>query len=415
MFDLKNIPSSPGVYIYKDSNNKIIYIGKAINLKKRVTQYFQRDDALGSKTLQLVSKINKIDYQVVGSEIEALILESSLIKQYKPKYNSQLKDDKSYLYITISKDKIPLIKAAFKSTLNSNSIFFGPFPDASAVKNLLKTLRVIFPFYSSPHGSKKCLYCHLNLCLGPKPNLKEYKKNINKIKSILNGNFLRLISKLKKEMFYFSKSQNFEMAKTRRDQINSINYITSGWRNLNNLYQKIDLQEDQTSKVLNELKVILSPYFPKIKDIDRLEAYDISNLGSKYFVGSMIVSNKGIIDKDEYRQFKIYSKITPDDQFMIKEIVYRRLKHEEWIFPNLILVDGGKAQVTAASSITNIPVIGLAKKEEIIVIKTSDSWKEIRLPKNSPALLFLQNLRNEAHRFANRYRQSLIKKSLIAV
>jgi len=250
MFDLKSIPSSPGVYIYKNSDNKIIYVGKAINLKKRVTQYFQRDDALGPKTLQLVSNIAKIDYHIVGSEIEALILESSLIKQYRPKYNSQLKDDKSYIYITISKDKIPLIKSAFKSNLNSDLIFFGPFPDGSAVKNLLKTIRVIFPFYSSHHGSKKCLYCHLNLCPGPTPDLKEYKKNILKIKSILNGNFSKLISRLSKEMFSFSKSENFEMAKTRRDQINSLNYVISGWRSLNNLYKNIELQEDQISKVV---------------------------------------------------------------------------------------------------------------------------------------------------------------------
>lgn len=413
MFDLKKIPQSPGVYIYKDSENKIIYVGKAINLRKRVTQYFQRDDALGQKTLQLVSNIAKIDYHTVGSEIEALILESSLIKQYRPKYNSQLKDDKSYIYITISKDKIPLIKPAFKSSLNQNSLFFGPFPDSGAVRNLLKTIRTIFPFYSSIHGPKKCLYCHLNLCPGPVPNLKEYKKNISRIKSILNGNFSRLISRLNKEMISFSKSENFEMAKTRRDQINSLNYVISGWRSLNNLYQKIELQEDQIGKALRDLKSILLPYFPDLKDINRFEAYDISNSGFKHFVGSMTVFQNGKIDKDEYRQFKIYSKNTPDDQFMIKDVVYRRLKHKEWSYPDLILVDGGKPQVSAANQVCfDIPIIGLAKKEETIVIKTDDDWVEIKLQKNSPALNLLQQLRDEAHRFANRYRQKLIKKTI---
>lgn len=409
MLDLKSIPSSPGVYIYKNSDNKIIYVGKAINLKKRVTQYFQRDDALGPKTLQLVSNIAKIDYQVVGSEIEALILESSLIKQYRPKYNSQLKDDKSYIYITISKDKIPLIKPAFKSSLNSKSLFYGPFPDSSAVKSLLKTIRVIFPFYSSHHGPKKCLYCHLNLCPGPNPDIKEYKKNINKIKNILKGNFSRLISKLNKEMVTFSKSQNFEMAKVRRDQINALSYVISGWRNINNLYQKVDLEEDRVGKALRELKNILSPYFCDLKNINKIEAFDISNLGSKYFVGSMAVFQNGNIDKDQYRKFKIYSKVTQDDQFMIKEIVYRRLKHPEWTYPDLILVDGGKPQVSAASFvIKNIPIIGLAKKQEIIIIKTATNWVEINLPKNSPSLLLLQRLRDEAHRFANNYRKGLI-------
>jgi excinuclease ABC subunit C len=222
MLDLKNIPSSPGVYIYKNSDNKIIYIGKAINLKKRVSQYFRSDEALGYKTKQLVSQISSIDFKVVSSEIEALILESSLIKQYRPKFNSQLKDDKSYIYITVSKDKIPLIKPAFKSNLNQNCFFYGPFPDSAAVKNLLKTIRVIFPFYSSHHNPKKCLYCHLGLCPGPDPDIKEYKKNIIRIKHILNGNFSKLILKLEKEMTVFSKSQNFEMAKIRRDQITSL-------------------------------------------------------------------------------------------------------------------------------------------------------------------------------------------------
>ncbi|HPT65854.1 MAG TPA: GIY-YIG nuclease family protein [Candidatus Woesebacteria bacterium] len=409
---ISNLPSSPGVYIYKNSDNKIIYVGKAVNLKKRVTQYFKNDEALGYKTKQLVSQITKIDFKIVQSEIEALILESSLIKQYRPKFNSQLKDDKSYIYITISKDKIPIIKPAFKSTLNSNSIFYGPFPDSSAVKNLLKTIRAIFPFYSSHHSPKKCLYCHLNLCPGPNPEIKEYKKNINKIKSILNGNFSRLISKLTKEMTIFSKSENFEMAALRRDQINALNYIISGWKSLTNLYQRINLQEDQIGKSLNELKTILSPYFPNLNNINRFEAYDISNLGSKYFVGSMVVFQNGNISKDQYRQFKIYSKVTPDDQFMIKEVIYRRLKHQEWTLPDFILVDGGKPQVSAANSICQLPIIGLAKKQETIFIKTPTDWVEINLPKNSSALLLLQNLRNEAHRFANNYRKKLIKKTI---
>lgn len=415
MIDLKNIPSSPGVYIYQNADNKIIYVGKAVNLKKRVSQYFQTDQALGYKTKQLVSQIAKIDYHVVDSEIEALILESSLIKQYRPKYNSQLKDDKSYIYITISKDKIPIIKPAFKSTLNSKSIFFGPFPDSAAVKSLLKTIRQIFPFYSAPHGKKPCLFCHLNLCPGPNPNLKEYRKNIIKIKSILNGNFSRLLSKLNKEMQTFSKSQNYEMAKLRRDQIDAINYVISGWQHLNNLYQQVELQEDQIGKALSGLQSVLFPYFPNLKELDRIEAYDISNLGSKYFVASMVVVKEGRVDKDEYRQFKIYSKVTQDDQFMMKEAVYRRFKHPEWSLPDLIMVDGGKPQVSAASLVSgDIPIIGLAKKQETIVIKTATNWVEINLPKNSSSLQLLQRLRDEAHRFANRYRQKLFRQASLS-
>lgn len=417
MIDLKKIPKLPGVYIYKDNSGKIIYIGKAINLFKRVSQYFQRDDALGYKTNQLVSQIADVSYQVVNSEIEALVLESSLIKQYRPKFNSQLKDDKSYVYITITKDKFPLIHPAFKSNLNNKNIFFGPFPDSPSVKSLLKTIRTIFPYYSKPHGNKLCLYCHLGLCPGPNPDIKEYRNNISNIKKILNGHFQKLLSQLKKEMIYFSKSQDFENAVLRRDQINSLNYVISGWKSINHLYQSVEFKEDQVQKSLAELKLTLKPYFSNLKEIKRIEGYDISNLGSKYFVGSMVVFQKDKLDSKEYRQFKINFKDTPDDQFMIKEIIYRRLKHPEWGNPDLILVDGGKPQVAAANQALKllegkiIPIIGLAKKFETIVINQNNNWVEINLPKNSPSLLLLQQLRDEAHRFANRYRKKLIKLS----
>jgi excinuclease ABC subunit C len=413
VIDIKKIPSSPGVYIYKNNQGKIIYIGKAVNLKKRVSQYFQTDQALGYKTNRLVSEITDISFHVVGSEIEALVLESSLIKQYRPKFNSQLKDDKSYIYITITKDKLPLIRPAFKSTLNKDDQFYGPFPDSASVKSLLKTIRHIFPYYSKKHGPQKCLYCHLGLCPGPNPDQKEYRATISKIKKILNGNFKKVINQLTKEMNIFSKSENFELARIKRDQITAINYVISGWKNISHLYQNVDLKEDQSQKATDELKLTLSSYFPQMKNINRIEAYDISNLGSKYFVGAMTVFQDGSLSKAEYRQFKIDSKVTPDDQFMIKEIIYRRLKHREWNYPDLILVDGGKPQVSSANSIvTNVPIIGLAKKQETIVIKNDDQWTEINLPKNSPSLRLLQQLRDEAHRFSNRYRKTLIKSKM---
>ncbi len=420
MIDLSHLPNSPGVYIYKNTEGKIIYIGKAVNLKKRVSQYFQSDHALGYKTGHLVSEITDISFHTVGSEIEALVLESSLIKQYRPKFNSQLKDDKSYIYITITKDKFPLIKPAFKSTLNQNDLFYGPFPDSRSVKSLLKTIRHIFPYYSKKHDLKPCLYCHLGLCPGVNPNPKEYRANISKIKKILNGHFHKLISQLTKEMNVFSKAENYELAKVRRDQINSLNYVISGWQSLSHLYQEIDFKEDKYQKACDQLVLTLSPYFPKLKQINRLEGYDISNLGSKVFVGAMTVYQDGKIDNSQYRQFKIDSKITPDDQFMIKEIIYRRLKHSEWSYPNILMVDGGKPQVSAAHQAlelstnpqTNqICLIGLAKKLETIVIKTVDNWVEINLPKNSPALQLLQQIRDEAHRFSNRYRKTILNKN----
>ncbi|HBP51288.1 MAG: Excinuclease ABC, C subunit domain protein [Candidatus Shapirobacteria bacterium GW2011_GWE1_38_10] len=412
MIDLQNIPTSPGCYIYRNSVGEIIYIGKAINLKKRVSQYFKRDNALGPKTKALVSQVASIETKTVGSEIEALILESSLIKKYHPKYNSQLRDNKSYLYICISKSKIPTVFTAHSSNLPPHADIFGPFPDGSSVKSLLKTIRRLFPFRSvEKHPKTPCLYCHLGLCPGLNPDSKTYHQNIIKIKKILNGHFKSLLTSLNKEMKIASKSVEYEKALILKDQIDSLNYIVSGWHNLKNLYVDINLPEDKQSQAIESLETTLRPYL-NIKNIHRIECFDISQMGTNYFVGSMVVWQNGNIDTSEYKKFKIRSKATPDDQFMMKEVIYRRLRHPEWGTPDLIVVDGGKPQVSAISPITDLPLIGLAKRIETIVIKNADSWVEINLPARSEALLLLERLRNEAHRFANRYRKELMSKSL---
>ncbi len=410
MIDLKNLPENPGCYIYRNSSGEIIYVGKAINLKKRISQYFHREDALGPKTKTLVSQIASVETRIVGSEIEALILESSLIKKYRPKYNSLLKDDRSYLYICISKEKIPRIFTAHSSNLPEKAEIYGPFPDASAASSLLKTLRRLFPFRSvEKHPKTSCLYCHLGLCPGPNPDPKSYRQNISKIKKILNGRFKSLSRGLNKEMKIASKLEEYEKALILKNQIDSISYIVSGWHNLKNLFDDINLPDDNQSAAIAELETTLRPYL-NIKNINRFEVYDISQLGNKYFVGSMVVWQNGHIDTSQYRKFKIKLKSSPDDQFMMKEVVYRRLQHPEWAFPDLIVVDGGKPQVSSISTITTIPLIGLAKKLETIVIKDTDSWMEINLPPKSQALLILERLRNEAHRFANKYRKELIAK-----
>lgn len=412
MVDLSVLPESPGVYIYRNSKDDIIYVGKAINLKKRISQYFLRDNALGPKTKTLVSQIHSIETKIVNSEIEALILESSLIKKYRPKYNSLLKDDRSYIYICITKEKIPRIFTTHSSRLPLKADIYGPFPDALAAKSLLKTIRRLFPYRSQEkHPKNECLYCHLGLCPGPNPDSKSYRSNILKIKKILNGKISSLPNSLTKEMKIASKSQDYELALKLKQQIDSLNYITSGWKNLKLMFEDINLPDDKDSQAINELQTILKSYF-SIKKINRFEVYDISQLGNNYFVGSMVVWQDGYIDKSQYKKFKIKSKQIADDQFMLQEVLSRRLHHPEWPFPDLIVVDGGKPQVSSISQITNLPIIGLAKKEETIVIKNKSKWIEINLPKYSKALLLLENLRNEAHRFANSYRKQLMHRAL---
>lgn len=415
MIDLAALPTTPGIYLYRDVSGHIIYVGKAVNLKKRISQYFQRDDALGPKTATLVSQIASIETKTVGSEIEALILEASYIKKYRPKYNSLLKDDRSYQYICITREKFPRVFPVFQSTADSQNYLYGPFPSGLAVRSLLKTIRQIFPYYGlKKHPKTLCLYCHLHLCPGPTPDPVDYRHNISQIKKILSGKFKTLTRQLKKEMLSASKASHFELALLRRQQLESINYVVSGWSHLSHLYTTTEVPEDRSSRATNELLSTLQPYFPRLQSINRIECFDISQLGKKYFVSSMTVWQNGHLDHQAYRQFKITSKDSPDDQFMIKETVYRRLRHSEWGSPDIIVVDGGKPQVAAASSLSNLPpaLIGLAKKQETIVIRHQDEWVEINLPANSSGLRLLQSLRDEAHRFANRYRKKLIDQSI---
>jgi len=410
--DLTSIPTSPGVYIYRNLAGEIIYVGKAINLKKRVSQYFSRDDALGLKTASLVSQIASIETKVVDSEIQALILEASLIKKHKPKFNSLLKDDRSYTYICISKEPIPRVFSSRFSDLDPKDIIYGPFPNGSAVNSLFKTLRRIFPYRSQiSHPQKLCLYCHLGLCPGPNPEPKAYRQNIGKLKKVLSGKITSLQRQLQKDMKIASKLENYESALQTRYQLESINYIVSGWSALSKFYDKVDLPEDRQSSAIQELLTTLKPYL-NLQKIDRIECYDISQLGYKHFVGAMTVYLNGRIDKSQYRKFKILTKATPDDQYMLKEVVYRRLQHPEWGTPDLIVIDGGKPQVSSVSAITDYPTIGLAKRLETLVIKLGTDFIEINLPQNSNALNLLKSLRDEAHRFANRYRKTLMSKSM---
>jgi excinuclease ABC subunit C len=304
-----------------------------------------------------------------------------------------------------------LVYSTHLSQIPAKADVFGPFPSGSDVNRLLKTIRRIFPYFVKKHGPKPCLYCHLGLCPGPDISRTDYLKIINKIKKILNGKFSLLRRQLVKEMTEDSKNQHYESALQIRRQIESLDYIVSGWKNLNNLFEQINLPEDRQSSAINELITTLNPYLGLTK-INRLECFDISQMGNKYFVGSMVVWQSGLIDHSQYRKFKIYSKVTPDDQFMIKEVVWRRLRHPEWGSPDLLVVDGGKPQLASASSVSDVPVIGLAKRLETIVIKNGDSFVEINLPQNSTALNLLKSLRDEAHRFANRYRKELMQKSI---
>jgi len=407
------LPTYSGVYLFLNEKSNVIYVGKAKNLKKRVASYFSSKD-LGEKTRILVSQISKIKYIEVSSEVEAFLLEEKLIKKYTPRYNIKLLDGKQYpsLKITI-KDTYPKVLFVRKRDENDGSLYFGPYTSTSSLHTVLKLLRRIFPYQNAEgHPNKLCLYHHLGLCPCPSvthdPN---YKKTIQHIKDFLNGNTKKIIADLEKERNEFSKNENFEEAQNLQQKIDSINLITS------HVYKPFEyefnpnLRSDVVEKELNELKTILNENGVGVADLNRIECYDISNTSGLNATGSMVVFTNGEKDSASYRKFKIkkFYNNKPNDFAMMQEVIERRLKHAEWTTPSLIVVDGGKGQISSAYETIikmnlNIPLVGLAKREETII--TSD-LREIKLPKTSKSLHLAMRLRDEAHRFAITYHRKL--------
>jgi len=397
-----------------------LYVGKAKNLKKRVASYFLKNIDLGTKTSILISQIEKIKTIVVNSEIEAFLLENSYIKKYKPKYNIKLTDDKAYPMIRISiKDKLPKVLIVRRPD-DSKSIYFGPFPNAAgALRTVLKSIRRIFPYQSVPNHAKRiCLYYHLGLCPCPpvfdsQEFRKEYKKTIRHIIDFLNGKTRKIIRDLTRERNLLSNNEEFERANLLQNKINAIELITSPiYKTRLDLNVNPNLKEDLREKEISELINILNNNNVPVKNLKRIECFDISNTSGTNATGSMVVFTLGEKNGNEYRKFRIRGHNSPNDFAMMEEVLKRRLNHPEWKYPDLIIVDGGKGQISSGlkalkNANINIPIVGLAKKEETII---TSNFKEIVLPKNSDALKLIMRIRDEAHRFAITYHRKLRSK-----
>ena len=435
---LKILPQKPGVYIFRSVKGVVIYVGKAINIKKRVESYFQNN--LGIKTKALFNESRFISTIVVGSEIEALLLEAKLIRKLKPFYNSAQKDDKNPLYIRITNEKYPRILTARKYEEINNSgkkdiLFIGPFPSSGNVKSVLHLLRKIFPFSQHNLGKKACIYNQMGLC-NPCPNeidrlkdLKtkkrkkaEYRKNIIYIKAILLGRFSFVQNSLDRLMRKYSKDENFEMAAILRNQIIKLNYITAPVTPVKYYLKNPNLIEDIRSSEIEDLRQFISRYINFEIEFSRIECFDVAHLSGINPTASMVTFVNGEADKTLYRHFKIRQKKGQSDTDSMLEVAKRRTKYLSlWGIPDLIIVDGGKAQVGVFRNILsyyNIPVIGLAKREEklVIPINTYDvkSFGFVeRVVPSGPARNLLQRIRNESHRFARRYHHKLLRKELI--
>ena len=544
---IKLVPTQPGCYLYYDKEGTIIYVGKAKNLKRRVYSYFHKQHE-SPKTNILVSQIEKLEYIITDSEVEALILESHLIKQHKPKYNILLKDDKKYPYFLITDEDFPRIQVVRKKNLNPDKgRFYGPYTDVGAMYATLDFLKRLFPLKqckTPKFTNRPCLYYHIGKCLAPcqgKVTPEEYQKLIQQVELFLSGKQSELLKQIQVQMQKYAESEQFEKAAKMRDSyldlqktlerqkvvyentklnediiavlyedgilaivimmiregrlidkkdftyfvdnVDKTEYFETFFRDYyTNLKLEFpdkiiskDLEEvgekelyQDWLKILSGKKVTISYGKGKYKELyelalknatnllenaklkkmaqirddfnevgsylaeklqltnfpNRIECYDISHIQGTNTVASMVVFQNGLPKKTAYRKFKIKStEGKPDDFLSMKEVLSRRLSRlgePKWEKPDLIIIDGGKGQLSSVMQIVEemgikvgkggIDFVSLAKREEEVFLPNqSDS---ILLPRDSNALYLIQRIRDEAHRFAITFHRDLRSKKL---
>lgn len=433
--NLKSVPRRPGVYRYFDAFGTILYVGKALSLRDRLSSYFLKN--VHPKTAELIKAADHFEYTETGSEFTALLLEAKLIKLHRPKYNVSFRDDKSYLYIFIStKEEFPKVfltrrpkgdasDASWSVFEGFKGEYFGPFPSAYATRQILKWLRSLFPFCQQKNiGKRACFYSHLGLCKPCPAEIvqtsgeqyqalkKIYRKNISHLTRILEGSISNVSEELEKEMKHYAKNEEFEKAQHVRNQTERLKYLleehfrTSVFLDNPNFY--VDTQKEATG----ELREILREQGLMVEPISKLECFDISNFQGHSSVASQVVFVDGVANTDLYRRYRIQLDGKPNDFAMMREAISRRLTHTEWSLPQLLIVDGGKPQVSTIFELLKekniqLPLIGLAKRFETIVLVKDGKLIEVKLPRRSPAIKLLQQIRDEAHRFAITYHRKV--------
>ncbi len=437
---IKKLPKKPGVYVFLDKNNSILYVGKAIKLKNRVLSYINKSYLKQSpKTLKMMELATNIDYYLTDTEVEALILESNLIKKYKPPYNIDLKDDKAFKYIFIHKDinNIYIVGTSRKKTKKGS--YFGPYPSGEAIKTVLRDLRRLLPYRDCSLTKFKryqrlnspCLYGHIGLCSAPCQSFlgkKENNNNIKMLKKFLQGGNKKIVKNIKEQMLKYSELQNYEKAAILRDRLNHYKYLQTKYKDSVELLQNVKSEQDVFMSLF-EMVNLLSFYFPKFEKIKRhlknkslhykneflsklrIDFFDISNLGDSVITGAHITIIGGFFSKKDYRLYNIRNINVQNDYKAMKQLVSRRLNNlNKWGSMDLAVIDGGKSHLNTVFDnfkLINIPVISLAKKEEIIYIKSFyknlEPIQKISLSKRNPFLNLLIKGRNEVHRFGLSY------------
>ncbi len=413
---LKLLPNQPGVYLFKNRFGNVLYVGKAKVLKHRVRSYFQAGTELSELKQLMIPQIDLIDTIPVATETDAIVLEDQLIKDYQPRFNTLAKDDKSFLYIHITDEDFPRVLAVRRPELGSGGIFYGPYPYAKSLRDVLKLLHTIFQYRTCrvlPH--KACLEYYLGNCQAPcieQISQADYLKQIDRIITFFEGKLTGFAAELTREMQHAAEQQLFEKAARIRNQIQAVERLQA-LRKTPRQYLLEQMQK--TTLDVQTGTQELAQGLGLDKPLHRIEVYDISHHQGKHIVGSMIVFIDGLPDKAEYRRFKIRTVIGQSDDFKsLREVVTRRLKRD-WPLPDLAIMDGGKGQLSAVDQLwamANVSVAALAKKREELFLPGNPI--PVTLPAGSQGLFLVQRMRDEAHRFAISYYRLLHSKAMTA-
>lgn len=429
---LNLLPRRTGVYKFYDNTGNLLYIGKALNLKSRVSSYFRDNHTDRPHIIPMIPLISNIEVIETENEVEALVLESALIKQYMPKYNVDQKDDKSFAYIYIStRDEYPKIEIirALDKTQYKRGKLFGPYPSGRAVRQVFRYIRKLHPFCTCKVGDDLCLYYHMGLCSGPyagKISKEDYRKDIDEIIKFLEGNRKRHINKLHKRMKELAADREFEEAAKLRDKIDDLKHLG---KNISADYDTTEREfKNSRAKMLYGENMSLAKQL-SMDVIRRIECYDISNTQGEDAYGSMVVAIDGKRRQDQYRTFKIKSKHTPDDFAMLAETLERRTKYigmqdvDESLAakPDVILIDGGKGQLNAVAAYIpeDVKLVGISKgrhfkkqgkrKQDQFWVRSEDGTEAVQSIYLRKPRIFVE-LRDEAHRFALKHHRKARQK-----
>ena len=401
---IKNLPDSPGVYIFLDAKGHIIYVGKAKRLKRRVVTYFRRGKSRDARLELLVKEISDIRIVRSSSEAEALIYEAGLIKDHQPRFNIDLRDDKSYpfLKLTLNEEYPRLFLTRRK--LNDGAEYYGPYVNVKLLKEALSFMKRVFPLRSCNRLHKKiCLEYHIRQCPGPcegRVTKKEYSRTITQLTAFLKGRKGDLIRSLETDMLEFSKRKEYEKAQIAKQRISALTAVQQ-------------LHDRSAHPMFGELEELQNALAMKVPPAV-IECFDISNIGGMQAVGSMVRFVEGRACRADYRRFRIKSVIGVDDYSMIREVVrrrYARLLRDGKRLPDLVIIDGGKGHLSSAEK--ELRALGLEQIEIVSIAKefnhlyTLVRKQPIRLSPGSRLLLFIQRIRDESHRVAIEYHRKL--------